>query len=453
MVIDEVIRVRGGEDLVEQVLMTQHGPVINALAPDFCGEQPLALRWTTLEPERIMLAFYNMNRAADCLEFRDALRHFSSPSQNVVYADVDGNIGYTLAGRVPVRDKGEGQLPVPGWSGDYEWRGYIDFEELPHQYNPDQGYIVTANNRIVQEGYPHFLGHDFVLGDRAERIQELLRSRPKVDRAYLQQVQFDQVSPSARSIARLLAELQVDDVELQAMVDLMRSWDGHIAVDSPAAAVYEVFILRLIELLLSGKLGDLTERVIGKGPTPVLAELTVFSQHIWEWLHRILAQPQSHWFDLGGGEDRDEVLRIALKETLDDLNTKIGPMPQWAWGKLHRLTFDHPLSHIRSLENMLNRGPYPVGGDHNTVWQMGVAKAELQSESIIGPPYRFIADLGDLRNSVALLAPGESGQPDNRHYADQIEAWFQGGYHPMLFTRSDVEAYLEDKMRLLPADL
>ncbi|MEJ2263699.1 MAG: penicillin acylase family protein, partial [Anaerolineales bacterium] len=187
-VIQEQIHVRGGDIVTEEVIITPHGPIINSLAQDFAGEQPLALRWTTLDPERMFLALYKMNRARDCTEFREALRYWSSPTQNTVYADIDGDFGYTFAGRVPIRAKGEGLVPVPGWTGDYEWTGYVPFEELPHLYNPPQGYIATANNRVVDHDYPYFISRDFVVGERAERIVELIESRAQIDTEYIKRM-------------------------------------------------------------------------------------------------------------------------------------------------------------------------------------------------------------------------------------------------------------------------
>jgi penicillin amidase len=178
-VIREQIAVKGGDPVIEEVIVTHHGPLINTLAPDLCGGQPLALRWTALEPDNIFQAVLDMNRAGDCQAFRQALRNWSVPIQNTVYADRQGNIGYSLPGKVPVRAKGDGRVPVPGWTGEYEWTGYIPFEELPHLFNPPAGFIVSANNRVVGQDYPHYLGYDHVSGNRAQRITELIQAQDK----------------------------------------------------------------------------------------------------------------------------------------------------------------------------------------------------------------------------------------------------------------------------------
>ncbi len=281
-VLQEVIRIRGRKPVTQEVVITRHGPIINALTPALAGEEPLALRWTALDPAPMTSALPRMARARNCREFREAVRSWTVPVQNVVYADTEGDIGYSYPGKVPIRAKGDGRVPVPGWTGEYEWTGYIPFEELPHLHNPPQGYVVTANNRVVRDDYPYHLGYDCCFGDRAERIVELIEAGGRIDLAYVQRMQFDQLSPTARDVARCLGQIEVADTELAQVVEMMGRWDGTLAPDSPEAAVHEVFAPRFIRLALSERLGDLTDRYLGLGPTPVLAEGTIFGCRSWE---------------------------------------------------------------------------------------------------------------------------------------------------------------------------
>jgi penicillin amidase len=208
---------------------------------------------------------------------------------------------------------------------------------------------------------------------------------------------------------------------------------------------------RLMNLLLTDKLGDLAERYTGKGPTPVLAEGSMYGHRAPEWLQKTLGEPDSHWFDLGSGQTRDDCMRLALRETVDFLKAELGPeIAGWAWGKLHKLTYSHALGRVQPLDQLLNRGPYPIGGDADTVWATGSPRNDLRCENIIGPPFRFIADLGDLGKSLGMLVPGQSGQPGSPHYDDQVQAWFTGEYHPMLYAREDVEKGAEERLRLEP---
>lgn len=452
-VIHEEITIRGKETVVEEVIVTHHGPIVNALASDLAGEEPLALRWTSLEPDTMLHALFGMMRAHTCLEFREALRHWTAPIQNMVYADTEGNIGYSFPGKVPIRAKGNGLVPAPGWTGEYEWLGYIPFDELPHLYNPSQGYVATANNHVVGDDYAYFIGREFASDDRAQRIVELIEAQDNVDIGYIQRMQFDLVSSSARLVASHLSQLQVAEPRQAAAIELLRHWDGVLAADSPAAAVYQVFVRRMIHLTLADKLGDLTPRFAGQGPTPLLAEGSIFGVRARIWLQKVLAEPESHWFDLGAGQTRDDVMRLALRETVAFLETELGPEPDdWAWGKLHTLTFSHMLGRVWPLNRLFNRGPHPLGGDDTTVWATGASHHDLNSESVIGPPFRFIADLGDLRNSVGLLAPGQSGQPGSKHYDDQLQAWFSGEYHPLLYVREDVEREAKARLQLRPEE-
>ena len=450
-IIEEEIKVKGEEAVVEEVIVTHHGPIINSLAPDFAGEEPLALRWTSLDPDTMLEGLFDMNRARDCLEFREALRPWAAPVLNVVYADTGGNIAYSYPGRVPMRAGGDGRVPVPGWTGEYEWTGYIPFEELPHLYNPPQGYVVSANNRVVGDEYPYELGREFTMGDRYQRIVELIEAQNSIDIQYIKQIQLDLESPAARAMAPYLGQLPVEDPELAAVVEIMREWDGTLTEGSPAAAVYQVFVRRMHNLLLKDRLDGLADRYRGKGPTPLLQTGSMFGEKSWAWLQQLMLEPASHWFDLGQGEERDDIMRLALRETVDFLTTELGPeIDDWAWGKLHTLTYAHMLGSVKPLDKLFNRGPYPMGGDATTVWATGISRFDLSCEGTVGPPFRFIADLGDLRNSWGLLVPGQSGQPGSKHYDDQVQAWFEGEYHPMLYAREDVEHEAEASLKLVP---
>ena len=450
-VIEEEIRVKGGDTVTEEVIVTHHGPIINSLAPDL-AEEPLALRWVSLEPDTMLDGLFAMNRARTCVEFRDGMRHWSAPNVSVVYADTGGNIAYSLPGRIPIRAGGDGSVPVPGWTGEYEWTGYIPFEELPHLYNPPQGYVASANNRVIGDEYPYELGSDFIMGDRYARIVELIEAQDHIDIDYIKRMQFDLVSLTARAVAPHLGRLPVEDPELAAVVELMGQWDGTLDGDSPAAAVYQVFVRRMHDLLLREKLGELATQYRGKGPTPMLQTSSMYGEKAWAWLLETLSEPDSHWFDLGHGENRDDVMRLALRETVDYLVAECGPqIDDWAWGKLHTLTYAHMLGSVKPLDRLLNRGPFPMGGDATTIWATGISRFDLSCEGAVGPPFRFIADLGDLRNSWGLLVPGQSGQPGSPHYDDQIQAWFKGEYHPMLYDREDVERGAQYRLKLIPA--
>jgi penicillin G amidase len=443
----EQIKVKGGKVVTEEVISTHHGPIINALFRDaFPDAPPLALRWTALDPSNALEAFYQMNMADNCAQIRKALRKFSDPSQNVVYADVFGSIGYTMNGRIPIRARGDGSVPVPGWTGEYEWVSDIPFDSMPHLENPPAGFIATANNQPNLPDFPYFLGKDFLISERAGRIVELLEARSRVDVAYFKKMQFDQNAISARLLGWALSRLDVLDPDIKVIVDGMRDWDGELAADSALACVFEATARQAVRLLLEHWLGDLGVRIHGKG-----LFTGQWPDHTWEWFVHLLEQPESPWFDLGEGEQRDDVLSLALRQGVDFLKKELGSdWTKWKWGRLHRLTLGHVLGGKKPLDLVFNLGPFPIGGDATTIWAAVTAFASRERRSMVGPPFRFIADLSDLDHCLSLLIPGQSGHLASRHYRDGIKPWFEGEYHPMLFNRDEVEQNLEARLVLEP---
>jgi penicillin amidase len=447
----EQIKVKGAESVIEPVVITRHGPIINALIENEKMETPLALHWTALEPGNTFKTVLDMNRAASCEAFREALRGWLYPTQNFVSADRQGNIAYSFPGQIPIRARGDGSVPAPGWTGDYEWLGYIPYEELPHMFNPAPGYIASANNRVVDDGYPHWVSPDFCASSRARRIVELIEARGVLGVEDVRRMHLDQVSILARETMRALADIRVDDPELAPIFDLFNGWDGQISATDPRAAIYEIFAQRLIAILTTPKLGELAIRYAGKGPTPVLSEGSMFAEHAREWLLDTLADPRSPWWEAGDGRNRPELISQAMRETVEILQHACGPyMADWHWGKIHALTFGHPLGSVKPLDRVFPRGPFPLGGDGDTIWATGNNRADLGEFAIVGPPFRFIADLGDWNNSLGILVPGQSGHPASPHYDDNIEGWFKGEYHPMLFDREKVAANAVDTLILEP---
>ncbi len=448
----ETIQVKGSQPVVEKVIHTRHGPIINQLLQGVQNEAPLALKWTAYDPGNMMKALHDMNHAQSCLEFREALRNWTVPVQNMVYADVQGNIAYSYPGHIPMRKNGDGRLPVPGWVSDYEWTGYIPFDELPHQYNPPNGYIASANNRVVGDDYPYWISADFATSDRAQRIVELIEANPKIDIQAIKRMHIDWVSPSARLVNDAIQSLTSNDPELVNVIKRMSGWDGELGSGSSAASIYQVFCLKLLELILVPRLGeDLAARYMGKGPTPVLSPGSIMGERAREFLQSQLEKPDSPWFDLGNGEKRDDLMRVALRQAIDYLKDTLGPsFEDWEWGKLHKLTFSHVLGINPALKALFNRGPFAIGGDEDTIWATSATRFDLSHDLLVGPPYRMIVDLGNFSQSVSQLIPGQSGHPASAHYADNIEDWFNGNYHPVLFRFAETKENAEARLTLLP---
>jgi penicillin amidase len=203
--------------------------------------------------------------------------------------------------------------------------------------------------------------------------------------------------------------------------------------------------------MLSSRLGELAPHYLGEGLMPELLWESHFGQRAREWLRETLTASESRWFDLGQGQTRDDLMRQALRETASFLTAKLGPrIEDWAWGRLHKLVFAHTLGNAPLLDKAFNRGPYPVGGDGNTLWQTFPKQYDLSSDRLAGPPFRFIADMSDLRNSLGLLSPGQSGRIGSPHYDDQVEAWFSAEYHPILYDYEDVKRAARGHLQLEP---
>ncbi len=457
---DETIQVLGGASETVTIRTTRHGPIITeaygleSFAAD-AGLDPantyaLALRWTALEPNNLFQAVFKLNRAQNFEEFREALKDFAAPSQNMVYADVDGNIGYQMPGLIPLRAAGDGTLPVPGWTDEYEWTGYIPFDELPYAYNPPQGYIATANNAVVGPDYPYLLSTDWDPGFRAQRIVDLIEAQPQISVAYMQQMQGDNLSLGAQEIVPYLLTLTFDDPKLTAALDQLRGWNFQQTIDSQPAAVYMSFLNHLVAATFND---DLPEGYNAGG-----------GADNWVTLRGLLAKPSSGWWDIQGTpavEQRDDILRLAFSEGYAALETQLGgDAAKWTWGALHTTTFENETlgrSGVGPIESIFNRGPFATAGGSSIVNATGGGLWRDDDDATVntfavssGPSMRMIVDLSNLDQSLTIHTTGQSGHAYAPHYIDFAEAWRLIQYHPMLWSRAEIEAGAEAHLTLQP---
>jgi penicillin amidase len=452
----EEIRVRGrSEPVVEEVLVTRHGPVISPAIP---GETrphgrpsgwALALRTVVAEPSRQISALLKINRAGSWEQFREGLQDWPAPSLNFVYADVDGNIGYQMAGLVPLRAGGHGLVTSPGWSGEYDWTGFIPFDELPMAFNPPTHYIATANNKVVDDDYPYFLSAEYVDCYRARRITELLTAKEMHSLEDFRSMHADVYSIPGRELAQHLLALHPSDEDAQRALNFVRVWDGHLSPDSVASTVVEAFFLHMLRNTVSEKLGPLTDHFLGKEVHPAIPD-TAQLQRSASWLLRLIQDAPSEWFP---GRSWQQVMEQSLSEAVASLREQFGDdMSRWNWGRIHFAPFEHVLGNVRALRRVFNRGPVPVGGDMNTVANASYVGTRPYGVYSYAASYRQIIDLSDFNRSVAVLAGGQSGNPASRHYGDMIDAWRRVEYHPMLFERAEIERHAEGRLTLTPAE-
>lgn len=425
----ETVRVRGARDYTFTVKVTRHGPVIS-----HDGERDLALRWAALEPHALRFPFLKIDQAQNWQEFADALREFSGPMQNFVYADVDGNIGYYAAAWVPIRKQGDGTLPVPGSTDDCDWTGYIPFESLPHAFNPSSGILATANGRVVPDEYPFLITRKWESPYRTARIYQQLETAARFTVADMLRIQTDIHALEDEWLAKRLvaagAGRAPQSEDSRYALKLLQSWDGEARADSAATLICELTRRALLERLLKPKLGE----DLGGYHWPMS---TIF-------IENVLDNGWTRWLPPGDADFNATLMRSleeAVRRIPDVVESK--SRSAWRWGDTIPLTFHHPLSlGLPLVGRLLDVGPFPQAGTGTTV---------KQTTPFVGPSMRMVVDFSDLDQSVQNITLGESGQVFSPYYRDQFEAWYNARSFPMLFRDSAVEKGAVHKLILEPA--
>ncbi|MGC8787257.1 MAG: penicillin acylase family protein [Anaerolineae bacterium] len=441
-VLEEEIKIKGrAEPEKLTVRLTRHGPIMTPVIPE--AKDVLALRWTALEGGQLLRSVYLLDRARNWEEFREALRYWQAPSQNFVYADVEGNIGYQMPGDIPIRAKGRGLLPVPGWTGEYEWTGYIPFEELPFVFNPPTHYIVTANHKVVPDDYPYFISDEWAEPFRAQRIIALLQSKDKLTLDDFRDIQADTYSIPGTKLLPYVLQLGPQDWRQERAFKFLRAWDGRLESDSGSAGIMEVLLWRL----LINTFGDELEEAGIKE-----SDFIGFPSA----LLNLFPDVSNPWFDdvsTPEVETRDDILRRSLAETMDFWGRRFGDLignkeNQWAWGKVHVALFEHPLGSVKPLHLLFNRGPVPARGSGETVDNAGYKRGDFTVRVVAS--YRQIIDVGEWRNSRSQHTTGQSGQPLHKHYGDMIASWQDVRHHPMLYEKEDIVMNAEGLLVMVP---
>ena len=447
---------------VEEVVITRHGPVLSGLlnpehAPSGFPDDPsltiapLALRWIGHDPGKVLPSVLRINRAQNWQEFDAALADWSAPSQVFVYADQDGNFAHRLAGAVPMRRSGNGLVPVPGWNPDYEWVGLIPDDELPKLLNPASGTIVTANNKITGDDYPHVLSFETMPGWRARRIEEMLGQKKRLSLRDMEQIQLDQTSLYAEALTPLLTTRLSDDPNVRVAVNMLQDWGYHMDQESAAALVFHYTLLHLLDLTFGQKLGATAEGYLGKGSSPIFLINGFMLRAETRLLELLQNQAESPWYtDAATGRRRtkEELIETALTLAVHRMRRDVNPTPRkWAWGRIHQIRYSHTLGSAPILGWLFNRGPYPVGGDGTTPNQTAFMPELPPGLVQVQASYRQILDVGNWDAALSVTASGQSGHPVSRNYADQIPMWLEGAYHKMPWSRPAVEA--ETRHRLI----
>jgi len=440
----QMIRVKGAAPVAIDIRLTRHGPVVEKgqLAN---SNQVVSARWAVNDLDLPARAAFRLLKAATVAEVVDALKDWEAPGQNFVFADTAGSIGYWCCAAIPIRPRGNGLLPVPGWTGADEWGGYLPFTKRPHVIDPPDGYVASANNALTDIRFPHVIGTYWEPIDRISRIRDLITAKSKLSVDDMSAMQTDVACPLAAELIPIMLSVMEERFTAppEAPIrDILAQWDYRMSKKSPAAAIYETTYLNLLENIFKDELGStLYRHYIG---------LTVFAPRA---LRHMLRTGRSAWLDDVGTpqtETLTDVVEKSLRQALADLRSRFGSdVKRWNWGRLHTLTFKHPLGERKPLDRLFDLGPYPASGSHLTVnkKQYDYTRPFTVRE---GVSQRMIVDLANPAVALHVLPTGESGLLNNAHNSDQIDLYLKGRYHPSWLTRSDIEHQAEATLELKP---
>ncbi|MBU2514959.1 penicillin acylase family protein [bacterium] len=444
---EEVIKVKGGEDVTLKIRLTGHGPLIDDVNT---FEEPkntsIAMHWSAYEKLEAVQAFKMMNQAASIDDMEKAVEYFKCPGQNWVYADDQGNIGYWAAVGIPLRENFTGVLPLNGWEGKEEWKGYAPTIEQPHLRNPERGWIATANNRHVGDEYPHVISHYYAMPDRFMRIQEMLTEKEKLGVEDFERMLNDFKMILAQEwvpiIQASVVQNELSSKELDALKRLGH-WDFVARVDSVESTIFHTFINKLVENTFKNRLGDDLYGQYLKGSNMALNAL-----------RNMINKKGSVWFDDPGTaevESMQQVIGKSFKDGVAYLEKEMGDnINDWGWGKIHTLTIQHPFGKASKLMGFFfNIGPYPMGGSIATVNPQPY-RFTKPWDGYHGASLRYIVDFADRKNSKRIIPAGISGNFMSPHYDDQAELWRTGKFRPFVLDRESIESDSRYVLKIQP---
>ncbi|MER5954383.1 penicillin acylase family protein [Streptomyces sp. NPDC001893] len=497
----ETIKVAGGDDKTITVRETNNGPLISdrddelvnvgkkakvdAAAPDRGDGYGVSLRWTALTPGKSMDAVFELNKAKDWKQFRKAAADFEVPSQNLIYADTKGNIGYQAPGKIPVRGKGDGSLPAPGWDAAYRWKSYIPQSALPYEYNPKRGYIVTANQAVIdKDKYPYHLTSDWGYGTRSQRITDLIESKiaggGKISTDDMRTMQMDNSSEIAKLLVPKLLKIDVSDKYVREAQKLLENWDYTQNPDSAAAAYFNSVWRNILKLSFGNKLpkelrvkgqclsvepagdtgpADEDRRVRECGERDADSAQPDGGDRWFEVVRKIINDDNNDWWKAPATrtdaetKTRDQLFARAMEDARWDVTAKLGKdIDTWSWGRLHQLSLKNQTLGTDGpgwLQYVLNRGPWKLGGGEAAVDATGWNAAGGYGVIWV-PSMRMVVNLADLDKSKWINLTGASGHAFSAHYTDQTEKWSKGELLPWVSSEKAVGANTKDTLVLHP---
>ena len=442
---DETIKVRDGTDVHTKVTVTQHGPVIAGYPDQGSG---LAFKYTATErastwPEIL----WRMLRVENSKELVDSMSGWVDPCNNLLFADIHGNMGYLCRGRIPIRSRVNGWLPVPGWTGEHEWEGDIPFDELPVSINPPEGYIATANNRPVGDDYPHYIAIDFTPEFRVRLVTEGLKSLHRPTAEDMEQVHAQRVSIPALAYLGVVKQIDPKDPAIKAAKHLLLDWNGEMNANQVQPTIYSAMRDAMLKEVLET---NLTEKLAYDAWHPADRGLGSFSNRLKARLVAMIEQDDRSL--LPEGDTWPTAVARALSKAVATLSERLGgDMGQWQWERVHQARPEHNLSAaFPELAELLDPPAIPSSGDGDTPLQGGYSPANPATVTSLSVA-RYSYDPSDWENSLWVVPLGSSGHPGSPHYADQSETWRQVKMIPMGYDWSRIEASCETKQTLEPS--
>ncbi|MBH0169902.1 penicillin acylase family protein [Fictibacillus sp. 18YEL24] len=417
-VVKERIKVKDKVDVDHEVVITRHGPIISEFAHHDKPGTALSLKWTALQPSKELEAVILMNRSKNWTQFEKALQSFHTPAQNFVFASTDGTIAYKANGLIPVRKQEYTSLPVPGWTDQYEWEGYIPWDELPTSVNPEKGYIATANNKVTADSYPYHISDTFAQPYRQQRIVEVLEGKEKLTAKDMQSLQFDQKNKQAEEMLPIFMQQvmkkPLNDKEKK-VISLLKKWNHSDSKDSAAPLIFHIWMSHFSDELFKEEISE-----------EMLKMFDGREQVVDELIRKANAGDPGPWIRENGGLEK--VTQRSFESMITFLSEKFGDdSSKWKWGDFHTLTFEHPLAAIKPLHLLFNPPTQSMGGSRVTV---GVAGWDRETGNIThGGAWRMVIDMSDTSRSYHVVGPGQSGHVLSPWYEDQVEDWATGKYH------------------------
>lgn len=445
-IFEESFYIKGGEVVKKMIRRNHRGPVVSEVKG--ITDKVLTIRWIGDVESNELRTIYLVNRAENWDDFRNAFKSFRSISQNIGYADVQGNIGIYCCAGVPIRVRDTIFSVLPGRTSKYDWQGLVPFEELPYEYNPERGYVSAANNNAAGPDYPYHIGTWYALPYRIDRIREMLDLTDKVSPEDIMAMQNDHFSLYSRLLVKMMLQslnrvTEWNETEKKA-IGMLSGWDCNLSAGSSEALITELFSAKLVVNLFSDELGE-----------KLLTEFNNATHSSRLVVDRLLQSGESAWVDDAETETIEktgDIIVATFKETLSQLTGEYGQDPsRWNWGEVHRITFSHPLSKVKVLELLLdlNKGPYKVPGSSHTVSPFSYRQDDF-GNVVHGASHRNIYNLSDWDKSISVIPSGTSGISGSRYYGDQIKMYLEGTYHRDYFGKEIIQSNAVYSMEFRP---